>query len=78
MTPESVIRTVTPVIAGLILTALAKAGFDIDNDAMILVLNGLLTSAYYVLVRYVGTHYPSAEWLLGSPATPTYDTPREN
>lgn len=74
MTPESVIRTIVPVIVGLILTQLLRLGFDIDEASLTAVLNGLLISAYYVLVRWVGERYPAAEWLLGSPKTPAYDS----
>lgn len=75
MNSTAFIRTISGIIAGAIITLVARYGFDIDQASLIVVLNGIFQSLYYIAVRYIGSHYPNAEWLLGSPATPTYDQP---
>lgn len=75
MNPEAIIRTIVPTIVGLILAQLARAGLNIDSEALETILNGLFISGYYVLIRLIGERFPAAEWLLGSPSKPVYTEP---
>lgn len=75
------IRTIVPVIVGGLLTRAAdKWGIvDIDGEATIAVVSGLVVAVYYALARFLEQRYPVAGYLLGSRKAPTYtgtqDTP---
>lgn len=71
----SVIRTVTPMLVGFVVTLLAS--FNIEGDAefkanlfatMQLIVSGL----YYVIVRWIESKYPKFGILLGVAKAPEY------
>ena len=69
----SVIRTWVPIIVGVILTFAAKAGFNIDSEALTIVITGIITGMYYLVVRFAETHFGSSwGWLLGKASRPAY------
>lgn len=72
----SLIRTAVPVVAGVLLAWLTKAGFKIDSDLVTAAITGAFTMAYYTAVR-VFEHLSSSKWgwLLGKPVKPVYPTP---
>ena len=79
----SAVRTITPVIAGIVLNALVRFGLSelVDVDQLNLAVSGalttLLTAAYYVGARWLETFRSSKwGWLLGSPTAPTYHRPQ--
>ena len=72
----SVRRSVVPVIAGVLLAHAARLGLDIPEDALVGVLEGLVISVYYVVLRLAERHVPALGWLLGALAIPTYPDER--
>ena len=47
----SAMRTAVPIVAGALLSLAAWAGFDIDSQAVVIVVTGALALVYYVLFR---------------------------
>lgn len=72
----SVRRSVVPVIAGVLLAHAARLGLSIPEDALVGVLEGLVISTYYVVLRLAERHVPALGWLLGALAIPTYPDER--
>lgn len=69
----SVVRTVVPLIVGLIITYATKAGFDISEAVVQDAVYAGVVTLYYVLVRLAETHLsPKWGWLLGQAKVPTY------
>ena len=69
----SVIRTVVPVIVGVLVASAAKVGFHLTDDTFTGVVTTGVTAAYYTIARglevYVG---PRWGWLLGKAGAPKY------
>lgn len=76
----SLIRTYVPIGVGQVLSWLALQGVEVDTDtalAMSTALGGLLSAAYYLIVRLVERSYPQVGVLLGSTKKPSYaDAPK--
>jgi hypothetical protein len=75
----SVIRTVTPMVAGWLLATLASWGIQLDDQAAASLgafLAALFAAVYYVLVRLWEKKSPKAGMLLGSATKPKYGTPK--
>jgi hypothetical protein len=47
----SLMRTLVPVVAGLLLGLAARAGLDVDGETATLVVTSALTAGYYALFR---------------------------
>jgi hypothetical protein len=69
-------RTAAPILAGIVLTFFTSIGLDIPEENkqdVIMILFGLMTLGYYVVValaeRYIS---PKAGWLLGVAKKPEY------
>lgn len=71
-TVVSWIRTIVPAITGAVLTLLLKAGISIDGDALNIVILGVVTGAWYALVRWLEARFPAIGWLLGVNKAPKY------
>jgi hypothetical protein len=69
---KSIIRTFVPVVVGLILSALAKAQIEIDDQALTQIVDAVFVGGYYALVRFLEVRFPQLGWLLGLPTTPAY------
>lgn len=75
---KSLIRTIVPVIVGLILSVAVKAGLEIDPGQLTQVVDAIVIGLYYALVRFGESKHPGVGWLLGLPVSPQYaPTPRE-
>lgn len=75
----SIIRTVTPWVVGAVVTLLARWGVDwTPTPEALVVATGLVSAAYYALVRILETRGRQAwGWLLGVPKAPVYpQTPK--
>jgi hypothetical protein len=76
---SSILRTIVPIVVGAVLTFLVKHNvLDPDTTAeaeqLTLVLNAVVTGAYYVVVRFLETKVaPSFGWLLGLAKQPGYE-----
>jgi hypothetical protein len=70
---KSIVRTIVPVIVGLIIAGLARIGLDLAPDQIGVWLDGLVVSGYYAVLRLLESKVPAFGWLLGLPAPPSYD-----
>lgn len=66
----SVKRTLVPIIVG-VLGASFLGGY-IDSATMSTFLSGLISSLYYVVLRFIETKWPEAGILLGARYQPVY------
>ena len=72
----SVIRTVVPVIVGLLVAGLAKFGFHLTDDTFTGVITTAVKGAYYAAARWLEVKVnPAWGWLLGKAGAPKYDAP---
>lgn len=77
MKPQALIRTYTPMIVGALITYLATLGIKVDSDtqaALVLAVGSTIQAAYYTAAHYLETKWPVFSILLGSNATPSYDS----
>ncbi|GAA4209442.1 hypothetical protein GCM10022252_75990 [Streptosporangium oxazolinicum] len=74
---KSHLRTYVPIWVGALAAWLAAKGIDLDVNAAVLVVTGVVTSAYYTLARVL-ERYPSTAFLgrfllsVGFAAAPVY------
>lgn len=69
------VRTITPVIAGGIISFFATRGIEVDGAAREYLVFGLtivITVAYYLIPLALESRWPVIGLLLGSTARPTY------
>lgn len=69
---DSVIRTVSPLLVGYILTWAAEQGIVIDAVAVASWVPYAISVGYYVVVRWIEQRFPQAGWLLGKAKAPVY------
>lgn len=75
MKPQALIRTYVPSLVGTVIAVLATWGLQVDDTtrtALVAVLTGLATVAYYTAVHVLETRWPFFSVLLGSTVQPTY------
>ena len=81
----SMLRTVVPVVAGLLLGWAARVGWDLDDAQVTAVVTSALTAVYYAVFRLLEEaaerlHVPwlrtAAGVLLGWARPPQYDPPQ--
>jgi hypothetical protein len=65
-------RTLVPIFVGYLLAQAVRYGFDIPQDALVGVVEALVTGLYYSVVRVIETIVPSAGVLLGAQRQPRY------
>lgn len=68
----SLIRTVTPMVAGFVVAVAAKAGWDLHSDAAVQAVGFGLALVWYIASRLLEKWKPGFGWLLGSPKQPSY------
>lgn len=68
----SIVRTVTPVIAGVVALQLIRLGVDIDDATLATIIAAVLSSLYYAGARVLETRWPAAGRLLGRATPPIY------
>ena len=72
----SVIRTVVPVVVGLLVAGGAKLGFHLTGDTFTAPITAGVTAGYYAGARWLEVHVgPKWGWLLGKVGAPVYPTP---
>jgi len=72
----SLIRTVVPVVVGLVLSYALKANLHLDDQWVTDAVTLAVTTGFYALVRVLETFVSSKfGWLLGLAKTPTYVAP---
>ena len=60
----SILRTVVPVVVGVLLGWAAKVGLDLPSGAVFEIVTVALTAGYYALGRFVEQHWPNVGRLL--------------
>jgi hypothetical protein len=70
---RSIVRTLVPVVVGLIISTLAQAGIDVDEGALTTFIDSVFVGGYYAIVRLLETQSEAFGWLLGLPSPPSYD-----
>lgn len=77
----SAIRTGVPyLVGGLASFLIVHFGFSLSDDVqgqLIALLTFGIGYAYYLLVRWLETKWPSLGWLLGTPKQPVYNPPSQ-
>ena len=68
----SLIRTVVPVVVGLILSGLAQLGIEIDPGPLTQTIDAVFIGGYYVLIRWAESRFDWVGWFLGLPSPPDY------
>lgn len=71
----SIRRTVVPIIVGAV--SASFLGGDIDPDALQSVVGGLISAAYYTVLRLLELRIPGVGVLLGARKQPVYVAPEE-
>lgn len=75
----SLLRTIVPVIVGVLLGQAAKLGLNLPEGAVTEIVTVVITTAYYALARFLEAEWPAVgRWLLalGLPVgRPTYTAP---
>lgn len=73
---DSIVRTVTPIIVGMVLGWIATLGITLDEQfepALTLVIGGAFAAIYHIAVRLLETYVtPKFGWLLGLAKQPDY------
>lgn len=65
-------RTAVPLLVGWVVTQAALLGLELETSVAVLALQGVITSAYYGVLRYIEQSKPKAGVLLGKVAEPVY------
>ena len=68
----SVIRTIVPIVVGVVTSWLARQGLNIEEAEITAWLTPTLIGGYYVAVRSLERKFPWLGWLLGLPKQPGY------
>lgn len=63
---DSLIRTIVPLIVGVLLGQAARAGLHLDPGLVTQLVTAAITTGYYALARAVEHQFPAVgKWLLG-------------
>lgn len=68
----SIIRTIVPVIVGVIVGQAARIGFDLDAGAVTSIVTVVVAAAYHAIVRFLEERWPALGALLGYARAPQY------
>jgi len=75
---SSVVRTIVPVIVGVIVSALFYVGVELDDTtkaSLVTATTGIVTGLWYVLFRFLETKFSNQwGWFLGLAKQPGYPT----
>ncbi|HEY3683482.1 MAG TPA: hypothetical protein VGL93_10605 [Streptosporangiaceae bacterium] len=75
----SIVRTVVPMIVGVVIVLAARAGLHITGDTSVTEVVTLgVSSVYYLAVRLLEKVRPYFGWLLGKASQPVYVAARRN
>jgi hypothetical protein len=73
----SVVRTVTPLLVGLILAIVGTEVAGFDENTLTPVIAAVVAAVYHAVVRALEEKWPKLGMLLGWDVTPTYTKPGE-
>lgn len=68
----SLVRTISPLVAGFLLTYLVRLGIEIETDTAVLYTYAALSALYYTLIRALEARFPIVGILLGYTVQPEY------
>lgn len=71
----SLVRTIVPIITGLILSGLLKVGIEVEPGVISVAVDAVVTGGWYAIIRTLEQKFPNVGLLLGSRATPHYSEP---
>jgi hypothetical protein len=71
----SLVRTVVPVLVGLVLAKVSIDKFGVDGETLKTVVTTVAVGGYYAAVRALEVKWPKVGVLLGWAATPSYEKP---
>ena len=69
---KSVVRTLVPVVVGLVISGLATAGIELDEALLYPVIDTIFVGGYYTVIRFLETKEEKFGWFLGLPSPPQY------
>lgn len=75
----SIVRTLTPVVVGALITFFSTHGYTFNDEAMQgmrVFIEALFTTGYYLIARILEIVHPNFGWLLGWAKQPTYNGPQ--
>ncbi len=75
-TLTSLIRTYVPIVVGALVSWLITLGIEVDSTTqagLVTGLTGVVTAAYYTIVRLLETRIPWIGVLLGTTKVPSYE-----
>jgi hypothetical protein len=68
----SVVRTIVPIVVGLVVALAAKAGLHLTSASVTPIIASGVGAAYYAAVRLLEQKWPALGVLLGSATQPVY------
>lgn len=68
----SFVRTLVPIIVGVIVGQAARIGLDLDEGLVTAIVTATAGAAYHAAVRWIETRWPKAGVLLGYARAPQY------
>lgn len=66
------IRTIVPVVVGVVVAWVQPFGIEVDTTEAVTVLTAVATAVYYTLARMIESKFPKWGFLLGVPREPIY------
>jgi hypothetical protein len=73
MQKESLIRTLVPILYGLLVRLGVVNWLGVDDSVLIGFITLVVTGAIYVAIRFAEAHKTAFGWLLGYPSPPSYE-----
>lgn len=73
----SVVRTVTPLLVGLIIGVIGTEIAGLDEASLTPVISAVVAAVYHAAVRLLEEKYPKVGVLLGWKSAPTYSKPSD-
>lgn len=70
----SLIRTITPIVAGVVVLQFVRLGVDVDDATAATLVSAAISALYYAAARELETRWPRFGRLLGRATPPIYDT----
>lgn len=69
---QQVVRTLVPVVAGLLLAQVARAGLDVPPDAVVGAVEAVAIAVYYTTFALLERRFPALGAFLGMIGAPQY------
>jgi len=73
----SIVRTLTPLLVGLVLGVFGSEVAGVNEASLTPVIAAVIAGVYHALIRALEQKYPKVGVLLGWPTAPTYSKPSD-